>query len=874
LTSLIGAPATAGPARPASMAATPGRRHRVGDEAVVLGATGVVSLLNYAYTIVLLFMLPAREFAQFGSISALLLVCGTIAGAALPWVLAQEVLRSGQDRPRRRTAVTFCLTATMVQGVAAGLVTCLVAYHYASNSLLAAAFCSVFLIFVGATAAGFFQGQQRFRYLAVLRVSEVVVKLGSGVALVALGAGASGAVAGFALGASVVAGFGLAYMVRDIRWSWSALAGRSLWASTQGLLAIQAGVAVLASMDVIIGSLILGAQPALATYQAANILGRVPVFFGAAISVVIFPRMIAGRSHPSVVIRESVSLYLRVCIPITLITATLPSVAVGRLFPARYGDIGAILPWSALAGLAMGVVNLTTTYFQASAIFRRTTKLLALGVAVCAVIDVSGLESRGIVGLAMAVTVGGTLVAAALLRQIHRTWTGSLRTVGRSGAVVGLACLPLVLLRQHVVAWTVWALGCVVIFCLRSLRDVRAAGDGRPGSARPRVLHLGYEDPRRPGAGGGSVRTHEINRRLASTFDITVVCARYRGCRPRIEDGVRYVHVGVAGTDFIERLAYFACLPLALLRYRSDLVVEDFGAPFSSVAVPWMTSRPVVGVVQWLFAEEKSAQYHLPFSWVERAGVRAHRRMIAVSADLGDDLTRRNPRAWVTVIANGLDRGAFQTYVRPRAGIAYLGRLEIAQKGLDLLLEAYALIAPGIEQDLILGGDGPDRQDLEDLARRLGIGDRVHFVGRIAANERFAWLAGADVVVMPSRYETFGMVAAEALAVGTPVVAFDIPCLRALVDDQVGFRVPAFDIGKLAQALQDLAVDAVRRRRLGDAGPDRVAMYNWDELAALQGSVYREMLEGIDEEHSVFRRPDPADLLTASTQLTEWVSNT
>ena len=513
-----------------------GRTHRVGDEAVVLGATGVVSLLNYGYTIILLYLLPAREFAEVGSISALLLVCGTIAGAALPWVLAQEVLRSKENRPRRRIAVTFCLVATMVQGVVAGLVTCLIAYHYASSSLLVAAFCSVFLIFVAATAAGFFQGQQRFRYLAVLRVSEVVVKLGSGVALIALGAGASGAVAGFALGASVVVGFGLAYMVRDIRWSWSALSGRSLWSSARGLLAIQAGVAMLASMDVIIGSLILGAQPALATYQAANILGRVPVFFGAAISIVVFPRMIASRSHPSAVVRESVILYLSVCIPVALVVATLPVSLIGKLFPARYGDVGAILPWSAMAGLAMGVVNLTTTYFQATAIFRRTTELLTLGVVVCAGLDVGGLKAHGIVGLAIAVTVGGTLVAAALFRRIHRTWPGSLRGVLRTGVWVAVVCLPLVPLRSHLVAWTTWALVCSLLFCVRSLRDVPIAHDDRSEPSRPRVLHLGYEDPRRPGAGGGrSARTRSTG--AWSTPSTSPWSARDRGSRERTEDG-------------------------------------------------------------------------------------------------------------------------------------------------------------------------------------------------------------------------------------------------------------------------------------------------------------------------------------------------
>ncbi len=680
---------------------------RMGDEAVVVSATGIISLLNYAYTLVLLWLLPAREFAEVGSISALLLICGTISGAALPWVLAQEVLRSGNDKRRRRIGVTFCLFATILQGVGAGLATCLIAVHYSSGPVLVAAFCSVVLLFVAATVSGYFQGMQRFRLIASLRVAEVVVKMGAGVGLVALGAGAGGAIAGFALGAAVVVGVGLVYMVPDIRLTRDALAGRSLWAPTQGLMAIQGGVAVLASMDVVIASLILGTQPALATYQAANILGRVPVFVAAALSIVVFPRMIAGEGHPRMVIRDSLTLYMRLCVPITLVAATLPASVVGVLFPARYGNVDAVLPWAALAGLAMGVVNLTTTYFQAAGIFRRTTSLLAFGVALSAALDVFGLKFHGIIGLAIAVGLGAAVVSAFLAREIHRTWPGALSGVWRPSARVILWCLPLILLRHHLAIWSLWAAACAGAFCLRGLAGVSVAASGPTGSLRPRVLHLGYEDPGRPGTGGGSIRTHQINRRLAESFDITVVCARYRGCRARIEDGVRYVHVGIPGGYFGEKLAYFACLPWALLKYDSDLVIEDFGAPFSSVAVPWMTSRPVLGVVQWLFANEKSKQYHLPFSVVERMGVRSHRRMIAVSDDLGTELVERNPRAEVTVVANGLDEGAFESYDQSRSGIVYLGRLETAQKGLDLLLEAFAQVADRIEQDLIVGGDGP-----------------------------------------------------------------------------------------------------------------------------------------------------------------------
>ena len=338
--------------------------------------------------------------------------------------------------------------------------------------------------------------------------------------------------------------------------------------------------------------------------------------------------------------------------------------------------------------------------------------------------------------------------------------------------------------------------------------------------------------------------TYEMNRHMAHDYEIRVVCARFRGARDWVEDGVSYVHVGLPFGRFTSLLAYFACIPLALCRWDSDLVVEDFGAPFSSVAVPWMTSRPVIGVVQWLYARRKAEQYHLPFHAVERIGLASHRQLIAVSDDLGAELRRRNSRAEVTVVPNGLNDDAFIPRSFPRRDIAFLGRFDIAQKGLDLLLQAYAKVAHQIDQDLLLGGDGPDEVQLRQLATDLNVVDRVHFVGRIPSDRRMDWLAGADMVAMPSRYETFGMVAAEALAVATPVVAFDIPCLRAIVTSTTGVLVPPFDIDGLGRAIVSLCKDPERRARLGHTGAATVASMRWAALAERQSQVYRHVLDG------------------------------
>jgi glycosyltransferase involved in cell wall biosynthesis len=289
-------------------------------------------------------------------------------------------------------------------------------------------------------------------------------------------------------------------------------------------------------------------------------------------------------------------------------------------------------------------------------------------------------------------------------------------------------------------------------------------------------------------------------------------------------------------------MSYFLSLPWALFRYTSELVVEDFAAPFSSVAVPWLTDRPVIGVVQWLFAQQKAVEYRLPFHIVENIGLSSHRNLVAVSEDLATELRRRNPRAHVLVCRNGLPDEAFLKRDEPRKDILYLGRLEMSQKGIDLLVRAYAEIAPSTRQALVIAGSGPDEGRIRELVDDLGLEDRVLFPGAVPAAARFDLLASAEVVAMPSRYESFGMVAAEALAVGTPVVAFDIPCLRGVVSSTGGILVPPFDIDAFARALARMLGDDQLRSSLGNSGKAAVSDLRWDGMAQLQETLYSRVL--------------------------------
>ena len=157
-----------------------------------------------------------------------------------------------------------------------------------------------------------------------------------------------------------------------------------------------------------------------------------------------------------------------------------------------------------------------------------------------------------------------------------------------------------------------------------------------------------------------------------------------------------------------------------------------------------------------------------------------------------------------------------------RQRLAYLGRL-VPQKGVDVLIAAVALLGgrfPSLR--LAIAGEGDERAALEAQVVRLGLASRVEFVGALAHDAVHRFLAAADIVVMPSRAEPFGLVALEAAQMARPVVASAVQGLPEIVTHgETGLLVPPDDAPALADAIAMLLEDPARARALGAAARRR-----------------------------------------------------
>ena len=202
------------------------------------------------------------------------------------------------------------------------------------------------------------------------------------------------------------------------------------------------------------------------------------------------------------------------------------------------------------------------------------------------------------------------------------------------------------------------------------------------------------------------------------------------------------------------------------------------------------------------------------------------------------------PSAKSHVIFNGIDMQ--ETEPQP-IGVPFeryvlgLGRV-VRRKGFDLLVDAWAELAKSrSEIGLVIAGSGSALEALESQVARNGLDQSVHFTGAVTRGQVATLMANAQVLVMPSRVEAFGLVVLEAWRAGTPAIVSAYGGAQEFVEDNVtGIVVRPDHTTELTQAVARLLDDSILRMRIANAARDRLADFAWSRVSSQYEALYRQ----------------------------------
>ncbi len=360
------------------------------------------------------------------------------------------------------------------------------------------------------------------------------------------------------------------------------------------------------------------------------------------------------------------------------------------------------------------------------------------------------------------------------------------------------------------------------------------------------IIFSNYDDLQNPYyGGGGAVAIHEVARRLAMHNHVTVLTGRYPGSKNEMIDNVLYKRVGLAsGSPYFDQLVFWLALPFFAIRNKYDVWLESFTPPFSTSCLQLFTSKPVIGITHLLAGKVMRQRYHLPFNLVENLGLKSYKFVIVLTEYLKNEVLRANSSLKTKIITNGLSKDIInRRVVREEKYIAFLGRIDIQQKGLDVLLKAYSMVSKKIKFPLAIAGSGIDSElnKLNNLIYKFNIQDRVELVGNLTTANKYDFLDKACFTVIPSRTEGFAIVALEAMASGSPLIISDIEGLN-WIPENIATR---FDIEagpeQLAQHIEQLCDDYNQRLEISKKSKDYAKNFDWDLITEQYQSFIQEV---------------------------------
>jgi glycosyltransferase involved in cell wall biosynthesis len=384
-------------------------------------------------------------------------------------------------------------------------------------------------------------------------------------------------------------------------------------------------------------------------------------------------------------------------------------------------------------------------------------------------------------------------------------------------------------------------------------------------------------------AGGQNVYVRQVGEALAKQgwqVDMfTRSSDRQQASIVQHSPNCRTIRLVAGPQEFIPRDELYGYLPIFVQEFQKFQLESGFEYPLvhtnywlsSWVGMELKKSQPLLQVHTYhsLAAVKYKSVSTIPTIaktrlQVEKTLLETADRVVATSPQEKEHMRSLvSSKGNIDIISGGTDIERFGSIARSRArrelGIApetkvvlYVGSFD-PRSGIETLVRAVSLSAvPKADLKLIIGGrwragesDGKQRDRISSIVEELGLSDITSFPGGLSRDILPAYYAAADVCVVPSHYEPLGLVALEAMASGTPVIASDVGGLKyTVVPQETGLLAPPKNEAVFADAIDRLLGDSLWRQQLGHTARQRVETYfSWDRIASQLSQLYTQLLQ-------------------------------
>jgi len=339
-----------------------------------------------------------------------------------------------------------------------------------------------------------------------------------------------------------------------------------------------------------------------------------------------------------------------------------------------------------------------------------------------------------------------------------------------------------------------------------------------------RILHFLYDHVDNPWVGGGgAIRAIKIYEKLKEKGHfITIVSGSYPDSKDYSGDNLEVRFVGNSSNYFLSTFSYaLAARSYCMQHFEDyDIIVEDF-APWNPLFTYRLQNRiPVVLQIHHREGMNIINKYFLagiPFFLLEKIYPKRFSNIIAVSSITAEKF--KVPHA--QIISNGIDKGLLDITSSSGNYIAFIGRIDFYNKGLDTLLQA------DLNMPLHIAGKGRDEKKL------IGsLGGHYIYLGYLTDREKKDIIKNSRFLIMPSRYEGQGIVALEAAALGKPVLVSDIPELSYVVENGFGISFQCDNSADLREKAEYLWNNHAILYQMGEKGRAYAENFTWDSVAS------------------------------------------